>query len=343
MKSTLLTTTALIAFAGAAAAEVTFGGSADLTYNDLDGFTYGGDVTIAGSQELDNGLTAGFTAEFDLVNDDCEDDLIDLFDGNNYVCFSGFTLSLASENASLTFGDTATATETLWSSVDDMAADNFAEGGDSGEDAVLRGEATFGTVSAALSYGIDAYSDAPIGLSFAASADLGMATIYGAYQDADQNNGEIYGLSASGTFSGATVMLSYVDDSVDQSTGVSVSYPAGPVVLGAYYVAEANAATDDFWGVSADYASGAIAVGASYDSTDDWGIEGSYDASNGIMVYAGVLDAGDDYYVAGTYDLGGGASVLVAYVEDGGTLNGDNEIGANDYANGTTVELSLAF
>ena len=64
---------------------------------------------------------------------------------------------------------------------------------------------------------------------------------------------------------------------------------------------------------------------------------------NGLVAYAGIVDAGDDYYVGGAYDLGGGASFYASYVEDGGTLNGDNEIGANDYAAGTTVGVSFEF
>jgi hypothetical protein len=343
MKTCLLTTNALIAFAGAAAAEVSFGGSAEVSYNDLDGFSYDGDVAITGAQELDNGLTAGFTVEFDVTTRRCAGGLVDTFDGDPYVCFSGYTVSLASDSANLTFGDTDNSADLHWSGVSDMAGDSFAESSDNGEDAVLRGEATFGTTTASLSYGVDESSTSPRGLSLAVVADLGMATVVAAYQDADSFGGETYGISASADFAGATVMLAYADNTVDQSTGVSVSYPAGPVTLGASYVSEANAATDDAWTVSADYAAGAITAGASYDSTDDWGLEGSYDASNGIMVYAGVVDAGDDYYVAGTYDLGGGASVLVSYVEDGGAANADNEIGANDYANGTTVTLSIAF
>ncbi len=63
MKRILLTSTALVAFAGAAAADVTWSGTAGLGYNDDidDGFYVDGDLDVTMSQELDNGVTVSGT------------------------------------------------------------------------------------------------------------------------------------------------------------------------------------------------------------------------------------------------------------------------------------------
>ena len=56
-------------------------------------------------------------------------------------------------------------------------------------------------------------------------------------------------------------------------------------------------------------------------------------------------DGHDDYYVGGQYDLGSGASLLVSYAvdDDGDEADGDDDIGAQGYQVGTTVELSFEF
>ena len=71
-------------------------------------------------------------------------------------------------------------------------------------------------------------------------------------------------------------------------------------------------------------------------------MQGSYDAGNGLVIFAGLSDGGEDTYVAGTYDLGSGASLLVSFADDGDADAGD-EVGANDYQHGTTVEVSFDF
>ena len=62
MKSILFTTTALVAFAGAAAADghtsVSFAGEASAEYNSDAGYSTAAEMTATGSATLDNGLTA---------------------------------------------------------------------------------------------------------------------------------------------------------------------------------------------------------------------------------------------------------------------------------------------
>lgn len=370
MKSILLTTTALVAFAGAAVAEVTFSGEASLGYNDdnrqgnTDGFYWDGELAAALTQELDNGVTAGveFTVDFSDTNL-----------GDNLES-AGYILSLTTENAGLFFGDVGFAAEKHWVAAGSMFADGFSEA--DGETA-LRGDIVYGAVDASISY-VLANNDGVLTqvndldqLSLGLTADLGNFSIAAAYQ-ADSNeaanfynglggadngdfaNAEIYGISASTTVAGATIRLAYADNSVRDSIGFSASYPVGPVTLSAYYVIESL--DEDGFGLRAVYADGPVSLTANYEqrvngagiAVERYNVEGAYDLGNGLVARAGYLDrenwTGDAYYVAGEYDLGGGAALLVSYAEanDAG-FRADDEVGAPEYQVGTTVEVSFKF
>ncbi len=358
MKSILLASAATFAFAGAAAAEITFSGSADLGYNDTIA-TGGGDNNFGFYSDLD--ITAGFAAELDNgLTVAASLDLEDLGSSSNG---QSYELSLTSADAGLYYGDTAFAAENLWVSAGSMDNDGFSEA--DGEEA-LRGEATFGAVTTQLSYVLannagtrNAVEDANQ-LSLAMSADFGNYNVVLAYQDAsseaagfyssalgtDGDNGdftdaEVFGLSVGTTFSGVDVRLAYAESGGASSTGLSASYTTGPVTFDASYVSESAGA--DNWDLGVTYADGPISVTVNTDESDDWGLEGSYDVGNGLVVYAGLDDAGEDYYLGGEYDLGGGASLLVSFAEDDDADNGDDEIGAQDYQEGTTIELSFEF
>jgi len=355
MKSILLASASIFAFAGAASAEVTFGGSATLGYNDTDnrtyvpdtsegaepgdvvvdegsraGFYWSADLGVTMSQELDNGLTASASFGVDIVGDDLGMDLAS----------NGFALSLTSDSAGLHFGDVDMAAQRLWSGVSGMSADGFGENGDWGN-ATLRGDIVYGGVDASISYGI---ADGELlGMQLAATATFGNFNIGAAYQDDADTGSDILGVSLGTSFGGADVSLAYADDGVDTSIGVAASYPVGPVTVGAYFAM--NDPSDDEWGVSADYASGPLTVGASYDvvgSADgSFGIEGTYDVGNNITALFGLVDSGDAYYVAGSVDMGGGASLLVSYAES--TDDQNDEIGGPEYLHGITAEVGFSF
>lgn len=353
MKSILLASASIVAFAGAAAAEVTFSGSAELGYNDTDidadgndsvaGFYSDLDLTVTLSQTLDNGLTVG--AAFAIS---------DVFDGS--MDSNDYELFVTSDNAGLYFGDTEHAAIGHWSEAGDMAQDNFNEV--DGE-TVLRGDMTFGSVSASVSYALfdsagAAVTDDINNMGVGVTADLGSFTVMLAYQEEGDDGAydgvtgeQVLGLAASASLGGADLTFAYADNSTtgENSIGLGVSYPAGPVTISAAYVVESDAALDDYWEIGAAYAQGPVTASVSFDSTDDWSLEGSYDVGNGLVVYAGMVDAGDDLYIGGAYDLGGGASLLVSYADDGDgdEADGDDDIGANDYQVGTTVEVSFEF
>jgi len=148
MKSILLTTTAIVAFAGAAAAgghtSVGFGGDVTFGVNSGDnpdgenGFYFEGDLNVNASATLDNGITAGLKLEFDL------------FDEKNQqmIQSDGVLMSLTSENFSLYLGDTSFAAEKQWNSAGDMEADQFSEA--DGEN-VLRADMSYGGFDASVS------------------------------------------------------------------------------------------------------------------------------------------------------------------------------------------------
>lgn len=366
MKSILLASASIIAFAGAAAAEghlgVTFTGSAELGYNDTDqapvgndednvGFYSDLDITANFAAELDNGLTAA--ASIDL------EDLADSDTGETYE------LSLTSETAGLFYGDTNFAAQNIWVAAGDMESDGFSEA--DGEQA-LRGEVTFGGVDAQISYvladaddvsndtnGLDDLEQLSIGIA----GDFGNVNVALAYQEevaaggvyntanGDFNENEVFGLSVGTSFSGADIRLAYAEDEDSDSIGINVAYPFGPVTATVYYVSESVG--DDNYGLNLAYENGPVAVTFDYDNdqgVDKFGLEGSYEVGNGLTVYAGYLTedgVADAYYLGGEYDLGGGASLEVSYADADDEADDDDDVGAQDYQVGTTVELSFEF
>ncbi len=362
MKSILLTSTALVAFAGAAAAgghtSISTALSGTLGFNDTvaatddneDGFYWEGNLKTTATAELDNGLTAGAYFEITVAGDD--GDAND--DGGQDLASSDFVLSLTSETASLFFGDTGTAADKHWTGAGNMEQDGFTSGTDS---AVLRGDVMFGSVDASVSTIIDDATNETHQLSFGAGASFGMVDVSVAYQEEstagrdgsdDFNEAEILGVSATGTFAGATVTVAYADNSTagESSTGVALSYPIGPVTLKASYVDESNG--DANIEVGATYADGPITVTAEYEDnagSEDITLDASYDLGNGLTITAGAVNEDEvdfDFYIAADYDLGGGASVMFSYAMDD---NGDqaDEIGSGDYQEGATIEVSFAF
>jgi hypothetical protein len=401
MKSILLTTTALVAFAGAAAADghagISFSGSATLGYNDYDnpavgsvninqnvnfyptGTTGSGSLTgfsttttttttsdddntgfygdleldVTMTAALDNGITV--TASADIGDLDAAD-----------AGMGGVTLEIASEMASLTFGDTDPSADKHWSGVDGDTVGDFrgATEHEGAFDAILRGEASMAGVTASISYGVNMQgsSDPDFGaLQVAAVADVSGFTVVGAYEAADADFGpgagldQQYGVSVAGAVAGVDVKVAYSaapDDNNVSSLGLSASMPFGPVTVGGYYSVNSGdtaAAANDKYGLDVSYSDGPISISADFDTDADdatdptWEIDANYDTGLGAIIHAGMVDSGEDYYVAGTYDLGGGASLLVSYVVDGDDDNSDDEIGEDDLQAGTTVEVSFSF
>ncbi|KPP89066.1 MAG: Gram-negative porin [Rhodobacteraceae bacterium HLUCCA08] len=363
MKSILLASASIVAFAGAAAAEVSFSAEATVGYNtddapfsaddNAEGFYWDGNVAVTLSQELDNGLTVGAGFDFDVADNSLGEPLES----------GGWNIFVESETAGLYVGDVAFAAETRWVSAGDMEQDNFS---DADGEVALRADAMFNNIEASLSYVLaDADGNVNVAddlnqLSLGVAADFGNVNAVLVYQEAiseaagfyngdndDFNEGEMFGISVGTTFGGADVRLAYASDETEgeNSLGLEASYPIGPVTVTGYYVEESLG--DANFGLNVAYEDGPISVALDYadeQGTEIIGLEGSYDVGNGLVAYAGILteDAGDRFYLAGEYDLGSGAALLVSYAEDDNDVDGD-EIGANEYQRGTTVEVSFEF
>jgi len=392
MKSILLASASIVAFtiAGAAAAEVSFGGEVTLGFNsddddvedNADGFYFDGNIAVTLSQDLGAGLTASATFDFDFVDVASEEGVADTSGLGLDLEAGGFLLSLTSESAGLYFGDTSFAAEDYWSGVGEMAHDSFSEA--DGE-IVLKGTGTFGTVSAGVSYvvgdvdgnlvGDDPTVDGSLDqMSVGAAADFGQFTVGMAYQaesdataggsydptaNGDFNTDEVFGVFAGTTLAGADLSFAYATNLTieEDSFGVGVSYPIGPVTLGATYAS--NSDSPNVYELSVGYAQGPFTVEGSYENDDDdatdaasFAVDATYEAFEGVTVLAG-FNGGDgnlksngeeglDYYIGAQAALSENATFTISFAEDEDDSEED-EIGAPEFQEGTTVEIGFTF
>lgn len=320
MKNILLTSTALVAFAGAAAAgghtSISFSGAASAEYNSIDGFNTDADLDATMSADLDNGLTASVKVSIDTTN----------FAGDDTA--SG-NLTLSSDTASLTFGNDVSSAS--FSAVGDTIALGDGEDGITG----VIGSYTMGAATLFVSMPV------PTGVAGAtvdsADIEVGVTTVLGAMNVGVAMADSDFVGKVSGTAAGASFTVAAGSVADVNRWDATVSYPVGAVTI------EFTADDSEAWEVSAAYVEGAFAADVSYNSDENYDIEVSYDMGNGLVVYAGMLNAGEDTYIGGAYELGAGASAYASYVDDTEAQNADNEIGANDYARGTTVGVSFTF
>jgi outer membrane protein OmpU len=337
--------------AGVAAAEVTFSGTANFGYNDTDhtnGASVGAafsdiDLNIAFSKELNNGYTAAASVELDYA---------DANQGND-ISASDALISLTNADSGIHYGDTTHAAENAWSAVGSMDNDTFrvADG-----EMVTRADMTFGGAKIGISLGDDTNisgNDKDY-LSLGITGSAGAFSYALAHQNANTTTVDLddnsaftqlatTGVRVSTTWGGATVALGHANNKNGGSTGVEVSYPMGAFTTTASYVAEGATAAKANWDVKVAYAAGAVGVTVATDEIDDWNVDVSYDMGNGMNLFVGADDGGKDTYAGVSYDLGGGASLLASYADDSNNTDTDDEVGAKDYKEGMTFQLSFAF
>ena len=349
--------------AGVAAAEVTFSGTANFGYNDTDhatGASVGAafsdiDLNIDFSQELNNGYTAAASFEFDVANAD---------QGASFNA-SDAVISLTNADSGIHYGDTKHGAENAWSAVGSMENDAFrvADG-----EMVTRADMTFGGAKIGISLGDDtnytvtaASATTPavkgtakdyISLGITGSAGafsyaLAHKNANTAWLDGDDNSAKSQqattGVRVSTTLGGATVALGYAKNDDGGSTGIEVSYPMGALTTTASYVQEGAASAENKWDVKVAYAEGALGVTVATDESQDWNVDVSYDIGNGMNLFIGADDGGKDTYAGVSYDLDGCASLLASYADDSNNTDTDDEVGAKDYKEDMTFQLSFAF
>lgn len=295
MKKILLASTAIVGFAGAAAAEVSISGSAEMGVAGSTGadtqFFQSIDVRFKMSGETDGGLSFG--AQIDL------DDAVDMSNAGRDTIdeqgFSDFTVFISGDWGTLTLGDTDGALD--WalteagnvgnpgSIADDETAHagyvgSYLDGNGAGDGQILRYDYSFGDFS----FAISAEDDATGGVG---PADMGYAL----------------GFKYSVDFGGGSLGLGLgyqqnVGDTIS-ITGVSATYAsdAGFSIGAVYADWDDNANVFDAnWGIGMGYTTGAISLHLNY---------GVIEFVNGT--------SNEGYGLAAAYDLGGGASLHLGY------------------------------
>ncbi len=340
MKKTLLATTALVAFAGAAAADVELSGSAEMgivgggednigeTSEDLGNtqFFQDVDITFTLSGETDGGLSFGAAVDLDEAgNLGAEDD------------DQGVAIFISGGFGTVTMGDTDGAldwavTETTGNpgSIDDaetLHAGYLGSFGDGlGDGQIVRYDNTFGAFGVALSVELDDIDDGEdptIAIGGKYDLDLGGTTI-----------------ALGGGFQQGTVKT---------ADGTDDGFAPGNLPD---YIGEFAPGTDvDIIGVSASASfGGGFSAGLAYSDwnfEDDFGLDAGASQTQLSVAYAnGPISVGFNYGVyqfddellpddvsgfglAAAYDLGGGAAVHFAYSDSD---LGDNVVGDPDYS-----------
>lgn len=299
MKKVLFATTALVASAGFAAAEVSLSGSAEMGIFGGSGietqFHSDLDVTFTLSGETDNGLTFGATIDLDEIGDDCSTTVI----GPYTLCTSGDGIAstfgeqsvwISGDFGTLTMGDTDGAFDWAYGEVnvvggsiadDETGHTGFFDG--TGLDGtfdgqVLRYEYSFGDFAFAASVELDdtGVADDVLGLGATYGADFGgVAMNFG------------LGFQTDGTFDVVAVTAG-----ADFGNGFQGAL--------AYTDFDGFSGLDSHWGLGLGYTMDALSIGVNY---------GEFDLTAGGST--------DGFGLAVGYDLGGGAEILFGYGDSG--------------------------
>ena len=313
MKKFLLATTALVGFAGAAAAEVKVGLTAEFGVSNRDGsgtqFHQGYNVKFSGSAETDGGLAFGASTRLDMDATSEE---------NQNPLGDAGTVFISGAFGKLTMGDTdggfdwAMAEHSFITNLTDEISTHAGFDTHSGfdgkqDDQVLRYEYTMGDMSLAASYEqanngdtTDLSDSMGLGVKYkmamgTTSVALGLGYQTGTNGTATTStDGSVVGGSVTASMeNGLTLGLSYASYSFD-STDVS----------GVASTAEDYTTT----GIALAYTSGAMTVAANFGQRDNetsadvdgWGAGVNYDLGGGAVVQAGMYEDG--------YSLGLGMS-----------------------------------
>ncbi|MEE9454367.1 MAG: porin [Paracoccaceae bacterium] len=340
MKNVLLTTTALVVLAGAAAADVGFSGDAKVKYNDMTGFGYSANLDLEYTAALNHGITATLTWGIKIFGDD-----FNAADNDNWtkVADAFPTLVLTDGTYTFTFGGVDLASD-HYSDVSGMAVG----AGDRDGAAILRLDgAVAGYFDASVSYVAEDYTEGGDSTVDEEDIAVGVSGTFGQFSfglgyETDNTSAAagnaFIGANVGATFGGITVDLAYATAGAN-SIGVSLGYEISSAIsVGAYYAQ--NSAADDKFGVSLDYTSGPLTVGVAYKDgtgavTGNATIDVTYDLGGGIMTYAGYNQA-DGGYVGVEYDLGSDAMVWASFSEFG-------DAGDPEFDEGITIGVSASF
>jgi outer membrane protein OmpU len=281
MKKVLFTSTALVAFTGAAVADVSLSGRAEMGIFDSDAvagvqFFTDIDVTFSMAGETDNGLEFGASVDLDEGGSGAAAVANNADDG-------GATIFIRGSFGTVTMGDTDGALD--WalteagnvgnpgSIADDETAHagyvgSYLDGANDGQ--ILRWDHTFGDFGVAVSVdddngGVLGGDGFAIGLKY--TLDLGGTAVNLGlgYQDADAD-GSAVGISATAVLDGGLsvgiVYADWKDNAADNNFGIGIGYSSGPFSVHANYgkVDFIDGTDSDGFGLAAAYDLGGGAV-----------------------------------------------------------------------------------
>ena len=304
MKKLLIASTALVATAGMAAADITMSGYAEIGMTDNGGAVgmemhSDMDVTFKLSGASDNGLTFGASIDLDEVSGG-----IASTGGPHAVHVSGAfgTLTMGDTDGAL---DKANAEVASLTSISDNhtahAGYNGGAGLDSGD--ILRYDTTYGGFGVSASIGQSDVAVANDVMGYGVTTSIGSVAVSAAYQ-AD-NTQDITAVSAKTSIGGLTITANYSEATMAATAkveAVTASFTAstGSTVNDVYVAAVAEVAainnSYEHTGLGLAYTVNGVNLHANF---------GQYDYDDGSQA--------DGYGLAANYSLGGGATVMVGY------------------------------
>ncbi|NDV54067.1 porin [Salipiger sp. PrR003] len=312
MKKILFASTALVATAGVAAAEVTISGYAEMgifnpsTEDAETQFFTDLDVTFTMSGEADNGLVFGATIDLDEAADNNNPGRFErpeVQGGENmFVSFGGATLTMGDTDGAL---DARVPEMAL--AAGSLADDETAHAGFNHMDGV----SDLGTVTDTIGLSLDGLGDGQVarfdyayqGFIFSVSAEQVAQGADAEYADGSDLGDTIWaaGVSYAGEFSGVdlTAGLGYQDlEDFGNVTSLAVTggFTNGLSLGATYSTADFDVLSDDVehYGVAVGYAINAFEIGVNWgtyeagsDSTEGYGLAASYDLGGGLVAQLG--------------------------------------------------------
>jgi len=305
MKKLLIASTALVATAGMAAADITMSGYAEIGMRDAGGAVgmemhSDMDIGFKLSGASDNGLTFGASIDLDEVSNG-----VASTGGPHAVHVSGAfgTLTMGDTDGAL---DKANAEVAALTTIADDHSTHAGYNGGAGLDSndVLRYDTTAAGFGISASIGQSDVAVANDVMGYGITTTLGTVAVSAAYQ-AD-NVQDITAVSAKTTVGGLTITANYSEATmaataaVPEVTAVAFVFDTvtGTAITGVAAVAAADA-------INNSYEHSAIGLAYTVSGVNLHANYGSYDFDDGTQA--------DGYGLAANYGLGGGATVMVGY------------------------------
>jgi outer membrane protein OmpU len=304
MKKLLIASTALVATAGMAAADITMSGYAEIGMRDAGGVVgmemhSDMDIGFKLSGASDNGLTFGASIDLDEVSGG-----IASTGGPHAVHVSGAfgTLTMGDTDGAL---DKANAEVAALTTIADdhstHAGYNGGAGLDSGD--ILRYDTTAAGFGISASIGQSDVAVANDVMGYGITTTLGTVAVSAAYQ-AD-NVQDITAVSAKTTVGGLTITANYSEATMAATAEVPAVTAVDFALNTTTGVISGKVASDKVAAINNSYEHSAIGLAYTVSGVNLHANYGSFDFDDGTQA--------DGYGLAANYGLGGGATVMVGY------------------------------